>query len=85
MIVAASYPGLTCPTSSAHDAQKVKVWLGFGLVCVAAGLSLGAQQPVFRSGVDSVAIWVTVNGPDGRLVLDLAAGRDAGAVRFEPG
>jgi VWFA-related protein len=62
---------LTCPTSSAHDAQKVKVWLGFGLVCVAAGLSLGAQQPVFRSGVDSVAIWVTVNGPDGRLVLDL--------------
>lgn len=41
------------------------------LLSLAAGVSLGAQQPVFRSGVDSVAIWVTVNGPDGRLVLDL--------------
>jgi VWFA-related protein len=42
------------------------------VVCLAAGLSIGAQQqPVFRSSVDSVAIWVTVNGPDGRLVPDL--------------
>lgn len=40
-------------------------------VLVASGLSLGGQQPVFRSSVDSVAIWVTVNGPDGRLVPDL--------------
>jgi VWFA-related protein len=37
----------------------------------AAGVSIAGQQPVFRSAVDSVAIWVTVNGPDGRLVPDL--------------
>lgn len=49
----------------------MKSQLGVGFLLAAAGLSLGAQQPVFRSGVDSVAIWVTVNGPDGRLVPDL--------------
>jgi Ca-activated chloride channel family protein len=49
----------------------VKSQPGIWFVLTAAGLSLGAQQPVFRSGVDSVAIWVTVNGPNGRLVPDL--------------
>lgn len=46
-------------------------WRSVWLVVLAGGLSIGAQQPVFRSSVDSVAIWVTVNGPDGRLVPDL--------------
>ena len=49
----------------------MKSWRSLWPVLFAAGLSLGAQEPVFRTGVDSVAIWATVNGPDGRLVPDL--------------
>jgi Ca-activated chloride channel family protein len=33
-----------------------------------------AQQPMFRSGTETVPVYVTVLGPDGRLVTDL--GRD---------
>lgn len=53
----------------------MKGWHSLTLLGMAAALPVTAQQPTFRSSVDTVAIWVTVNGPDGRLVPDLQ--RDA--------
>lgn len=46
------------------------------VLAVALGLSLSAaqQQPTFKSGARTVAVYTTVTDPDGRLVTDL--GRD---------
>src|SRR5437870_10353642 len=46
-------------------------------VCLAAFLyalalpPLGAQEPTFRGGTRTVAVYASVTGPDGRLVPDL--------------
>lgn len=41
-------------------------------LCLAAGLVLvSAQEPVFRSGTQTVPVYVTVIAPDGRLATDL--------------
>ena len=39
----------------------------------AAAVSLEAQRPSFRAGVDLVMLNVTVTGPGGRHISDLAA------------
>jgi len=42
------------------------------VVCLAAALALvAAQEPVFRSGTQTVPVYVTVIAPDGRLATDL--------------
>jgi Ca-activated chloride channel homolog len=41
------------------------------LACGLASVSVAGQTPTFLAGVDSVAIYVTVSGSDGRLVPDL--------------
>lgn len=43
--------------------------------CLAAGLTLSAQQqPTFKSGAETVAVYTTVTDEDGRLVTDLTKG-----------
>src|SRR5205085_1901075 len=44
------------------------------LVALAVGARLGAQEPVFKGGIRTVAVYATVANADGRLVPDL--GRD---------
>jgi Ca-activated chloride channel homolog len=44
------------------------------VVCVVTGLVVvvsARQEPQFKSGARTVAVYATVTGPDGRLVLDL--------------
>ena len=46
---------------------------GFAAACLAlAALTLTAQQPTFRAGIRTVAVYATVQDQDGRLVPDLA-------------
>jgi VWFA-related protein len=68
---------------NADEAAKAgkhhKVTTGFVGVLVALSTTLaGFQEPVFRGGTRTVAVYATVTGPDDRLVPDLQ--RDAFSV-----
>jgi VWFA-related protein len=61
----------------------LRVRLAAGIVCLAAiGRATDAQEPTFKAGNRTVAVYATVKNADGRLVPDL--GRDAFSV-FDSG
>jgi Ca-activated chloride channel family protein len=49
----------------------LRIGLAAVVLAIAATATTPAQQPVFRSGTQTVPVHVTVLGPDGRLVTDL--------------
>jgi VWFA-related protein len=66
----------------AHKQSSAGLWTRLsGLAIGVAALvcaSLAAQEPTFRGGNRTVAVYATVTGPDGRLVPDLS--RDAFSI-----
>ena len=66
----------------AHKQSTAGLWtrssgLAIGVVALVC-VSLTAQEPTFRGGNRTVAVYATVTGPDGRLVPDLS--RDAFSI-----
>ena len=66
----------------AHKQSPTGLWtrlsgLAIGVVALVC-VSLTAQEPTFRGGNRTVAVYATVTGPDGRLVPDLS--RDAFSI-----
>jgi len=60
----------------AHKQSPTGLWtrlsgLAIGVVALVC-VSLTAQEPTFRGGNRTVAVYATVTGPDGRLVPDLS-------------
>src|SRR5262245_9309128 len=52
-----------------------RLLVAFVVPAVVVGLPVRGQEPTFRGGAPTVAVYATVTGPDGRLVPDLQ--RDA--------
>ena len=60
----------------------MKLFISFATVVLfGAAVSVAQQQPTFRSGARTVAVYATVAQKDGRLITDLT--RDAFEIRDE--
>ena len=51
--------------------SSTHAWLALGGFVVGVSVALGAQQPTFRSGTQTVPLYITVTDAAGRLVPDL--------------
>jgi len=60
----------------AENAEKILVLLC--ALCLLGGLTLAGQEPTFKGGIRTVAVYATVTSTEGRLVPDLA--RDAFSI-----
>jgi len=72
-------PAMLCGAASPRNRKSMKLFVSFGIVLLSAAAVSVAQQPTFRSGARTVAVYATVAEKDGRLITDLA--RDAFEIK----
>jgi len=70
---------MLCGAASPRNRKSMKLFVSFGIVLLSAAAVSVAQQPTFRSGARTVAVYATVAEKDGRLITDLA--RDAFEIK----